>query len=213
MAIKTTASLHKKNYLSIEGLKNSLRESSTGDQVVIDIGSGLKDIKGAIANLTTPCAPSLFSSSRGKKTLDEVMFDARANVKLLTSQVAMYIEDKWRNNIFNQIDILHDLENWDEDLLPAGRQSILTFLKTIVEMRPKIYPGLGVSPKGNLVAAWTSESRRLTVEFMANDKIQWIVSRQDSDDVERVAGKTSISRFFECLEPFNVGEWFTSAKA
>ncbi len=213
MTIKTLTALQKKGYLSIEGLKNSMRGSSTGDQVVIDFGSGLNDIKGAIAGLTTPRAPSLFSSSGSKKTIEEVMFDAKANVKLLTSQVAMYIEDKWRNNIFNQIDVLHDLENWDEDLPPAGRESIITFLKTIVEMKPKTYPGLGVSPKGNLVAAWTSDSRKLTVEFMANDKIQWIVSQKESDDVERVAGKTSISRFFECLKPFNVGEWFTNAKA
>ena len=86
-------------------------------------------------------------------------------------------------------------------------------MKTIVEIRPKIYPGLGVSPKGNLVAAWTSEHRTLTIEFMSSDKIQWIVSQKDHDDVERVAGKTSIERFFECLESFNVGEWFTNGKA
>lgn len=212
-ATEAAASLSKKNYFLVEGLNKPLLQVSTGDKGVIEAGSSLGDIKGTIASLTNSQAPSLFSSASSKKTLDEEMFDAKANVKLLTSQVAMYIEDKWRNNIFSQIDSLHDLDNWDEDLLPARRQSVLTFLKTIVEIRPKIYPGLGVSPKGNLVAAWTSEHRRLTIEFMSSDRIQWIVSQKDRDDVERVAGKTSIERFFECLEPFNVGEWFTNGKA
>lgn len=202
----------KQGYFSVENTGSPISHFLTGSSKVIDSSYGLRDIKSAMDNLRIPNAPSTFGSNVNSKKINEVMFDAKANIKILTSQVAMYIENKWRNNIFNQIDVLHDIDNWDEDLLPASRQSTITFLKTIVEVRPKIYPGLGISPKGNLVAAWTSTGRNLTVEFMPNDKIQWIVSQQQKGDIERVVGKTSIERFFQCLEPFNVGEWFVSAK-
>ena len=171
------------------------------------------EVDSRIQSLKAPASPSSLNTKRDNKDLAEVIFDATAHAKISTSQIAMYLEDNWRKNIFEQLDLLHDLNNWDDDLNPVNNASTQTFLRTIVNIKPKAYPGLGLSAKGNLVAAWTTGKKRLTIEFFPKDKTQWIFSQPVDGETERAAGITTVNRLFECIKPYSIDDWFTYKKA
>jgi hypothetical protein len=141
-------------------------------------------------------------------TIDERLFNATSTVKILTAQVAMHMSKEWRDKLFSQIDSLHDLEEWDEDDKPVDRFSFASFLKAILYIRPQRHPGLGLSYEGNLVAAWTTGRDRLTIEFLANDRVCWVLTRNIGGETERAAGQTVVSRLYECLVPYDPTHWF-----
>lgn len=157
--------------------------------------------------LTATHAPS----SR-ENTLEERLFDARANVKILTSAVAMYLEREWREKLFYQIDLLHDPEEWEAEDEPINQSSFKTFLRTYLQIIPKRRPGLGLSYMGNLIAAWTTGRDRLTIEFLPDDNVRWVVTKYFNDEPERGAGQSKISRLLQNLAPYNPECWFSQKK-
>lgn len=167
-----------------------------------------KLIEHRISELRNPVSPaSLFTSD--EQSLQERLFDATASVKILTSQVAMHLDREWRNKLFAQLDSLHDLEEWDPDDEPIQAASFTTFLKAIVQINPQRRPGLGLSHNGYLVASWTVGNDRLTIEFLQNDRVRWVLARHTGDDVERFAGQTSVSRLIDGLAPYSPNYWFS----
>jgi len=167
-----------------------------------------KLIERRIGELRNPASPaSLFASANN--SLEERLFDATASVKILTAQVAMHLDREWRNKLFAQLDSLHDLEEWDPDDEPIQAGSFATFLKAMVQIKPQRRPGLGLSHSGYLVAAWTSGKNRLTIEFLQNDRVRWVLARYTDDDVERFAGQTSVSRLIDGLAPYAPDAWFS----
>ncbi|HLE62348.1 MAG TPA: hypothetical protein VI750_04370, partial [Pyrinomonadaceae bacterium] len=167
-----------------------------------------KLIERRINELRNPASPaSLFASA--EKSLEERLFDATASVKILTAQVAMHLDREWRNKLFAQLDSLHDLEEWDPDDEPIQIGSFATFLKAMVQIKPQRRPGLGLSHNGYLVAAWTVGKDRLTIEFLQNDRVRWVLARYTGDDVERFAGQTSVSRLIDGLAPYRPDAWFS----
>ncbi len=176
--------------------------------------SATKQIERQLSNLKNPTSPALLRLSANQtleepdKTLEERLFDATANVKILTSQVAMHLDREWRNKLFGQLDSLHDLEEWDHDDVPIQEGSFATFLKAIVQIKPERRPGLGLSHNGHLIAAWTADQDRLTIEFFQNDKVRWVLTRRIGVETERFAGQTSVSRLVQGLAPYNSGRWF-----
>ena len=105
-------------------------------------------------------------SSIADKPLPERLFDVLASVKLLTAQVAMHLDAEWRNRIFEQLDDLLDAKDWHEDDDPLKASSFETFLRMIIFHNLTRRPGVGQSNRGNLIAAWTTGSDRLTIEFL-----------------------------------------------
>jgi len=167
-----------------------------------------KLIEHRISELRNPVSPaSLFASD--EKSLEERLFDATASVKILTSQVAMHLDREWRNKLFAQLDSLHDIEEWDPDDEPIQAASFATFLKAIVQINPQRRPGLGLSHNGYLVASWTAGKDRLTIEFLQNDRVRWVLARHRGDDVERFAGQTAVSRLIDGLTPYSPDYWFS----
>ena len=171
-------------------------------------GDETKLIERRISELQNPASPaSLFTAA--EKSLEERLFDATASVKILTAQVAMHLDREWRNKLFAQLDSLHDLEEWDPDDEPIQTGSFATFLKAMVQIKPQRRPGLGLSHNGYLVAVWTVGKDRLTIEFLQNDRVRWVLARYTGDDVERFAGQTSVSRLIDGLAPYNPDAWFS----
>jgi len=158
-------------------------------------------------SLTASHAPS-----SKENTLEERLFDARANVKILTSEVAMYLEPEWRKKLFHQIDLLHDPEEWESEDKPIDQSSYRTFLRAFLEINPKRKPGLGLAYMGNLIAAWTTGRDRLTIEFLPDDHVRWVLTKYYDDEPERVAGKSKISRLLQSLAPYNPECWFSQKK-
>lgn len=172
----------------------------------------MKTLRARLASLHNPTSPASLSpvpvaDNSGAKSIDEQLFDATANVKILTSQVAMHLDREWRERLFQQLDSLHDPEEWEAEDKPIQQSSFATFLKAICQIKPTVRPGLGLSHGGQLVAAWTSGKNRLTIEFMPNDRVRWVVSRYPDGELEQFAGQTMVSRLMVGLRPYSPEEW------
>lgn len=147
-----------------------------------------------------------------EEPLEAHLFDALAAVKILTAQVAMHLDGEWRRKLFGQLDSLHDPEEWEAGAEPVAQSSFATFLKGILSIRPERRPGLGLSHSGNLIAAWTTGRDRLTIEFLPNDRIRWVLARyRDFEEPARFAGQTDVSELAEGLAPHHPEYWFSDA--
>lgn len=176
-------------------------------------GSGLGDIAEKVEQLQIPLSPSAMTADRGTAThsarsISEQLFDATAEVKILTSQVAMHFENEWRDRLFAQLDRLHDPDEWDEEDRPIDRLSFSTFLKAIFDLRPAVRPGLGLTNGGNLIAAWTKGRNRLTLQFMPGARVKWVISRWVDEEMDQVAGDTPVQRLSVALAPYGPNAWF-----
>lgn len=159
--------------------------------------------------LRSPPSPAALIALKSNKPLEERLFDATANVKILTSQVAMHLDREWRDKLFQQLDSMHDPAEWESDDEPIKQASFATFLKAIVQLKPQRRPGLGLSYGGHLLAAWTKGSDRLTVEFLSKDRVKWVLSRHREEEIERFAGQMVVSRLAAALAPYDPDYWFS----
>lgn len=169
-------------------------------------------LRARVAALRNPQSPASLrpysvAKNNDSRTIEEQLFDATANTKILTSQVAMHLDREWRERLFQQLDSLHDPEEWDADDRPIQQSSFATFLKAICQIKPTVRPGLGLSHGGQLVAAWTCGKNRLTIEFLPNDRVRWVVSRYPEGEFEQFAGQTSVSRLLDGLNPYSPEQW------
>lgn len=143
--------------------------------------------------------------------LEARVFEALAAAKILTSHVAMHLEREFRNKLFRQLDSLHDTAEWEDSDEPINQPSFQTFLKAILTIKLERGPGLGLSRTGNLIAAWTTGRDRLTIEFLPNDRVSWVLARyDDTDEPARFAGQTRVSQLKEGLAPHRPEHWFSS---
>ncbi len=169
------------------------------------------EIRHLVENLQIPPSPGAIIVSK-QDDLEHQLFDALAQAKILTSQVAMHLDTVWRHKLFQQLDSLHDIAEWEAGDEPLQRESFATFLKAILNINPKRRPGLGLSHAGHLVAAWMTNSDRLTIEFLAHDRVRWVLSRGRGDVPERFAGETRVDLLPESLAQYNPDHWFSNAQ-
>lgn len=167
-------------------------------------------IERRITELKSPPSPGALVYSSNQKSIEERLFDATATVKILTAQVAMHLDREWRQKLFRQLDSLHDPAEWEPGDLPLQQSSFATFLKAICQIKPKRRPGLGMTSSGHLIAAWTTGQDRLTVEFLANDRVRWVLTQDSDDGPERFAAQTSVARLYDGLAPYHPEHWFSN---
>lgn len=141
-------------------------------------------------------------------TLEEKLSHTRSLCKRKTAEVAMYLSDDFRQGFFRQLDNLLDAENWEEDDEPITEASFTTLLKLLTHIKPDLRPGLGSTSQGNIIAAWTREKNRLTIECLPDDKVRWVLSRQFNGTRESAAGEVRLTRLLAALGPYNPENWF-----
>jgi hypothetical protein len=142
------------------------------------------------------------------KALEEKLFDAKAEAKVLTSYVSMYLRQGWRDKFFAQLDDLLDADGWDKRDQPLQKKSFDTFLKAICDLSPTVRPGLGLTYGGNLIAAWTTRSNdRLTLEFEQDGSVQMIVTRFHDNEPEIFSGRVKVARLKSTLHDFKCQTW------
>jgi hypothetical protein len=172
----------------------------------------VRDVRQRVDSLQNPLSPGASIVTK-QDDLAHQLFEALAQAKILTSQVAMHLETEWRHKLFRQLDSLHDIAEWELGDEPIQRGSFATFLRAILSINPKRRPDLGLSNAGHLVAAWVTGGDRLTIEFFANDRVRWVLSRRNENDVpERFAGETRVDLLAASLANYNPDHWFSNAE-
>nr|WP_314094222.1 hypothetical protein [uncultured Shinella sp.] len=131
-----------------------------------------------------------------------------ADFKVYLSGVWMHLPEGWQERLSSQIDSLVDPEEWDKDDTIPDPNSSRTLIRLLIATKAHKRPGLGVSPLGNIVAAWSTETDRLTVECMADDHIKWVLTKNTNGQIERAAGEGRIQRLSAVLRPYDFAAWF-----
>jgi hypothetical protein len=174
-------------------------------------GKDSQQIAEAKRNILAP----FFSDTKAKHSqqknllsLEEQLYDAKAFCKIETSKVAMYFPDAWRTGFFSQLDNLMDADNWEEDEKPVTKESFSTLLRMLTLIKPDRRPGLGTTSSGNIIAAWTNEKDRLTIECLSKDRVRWVLSHIIDDIRESAAGEVQLPRLQIVLTPYNPNRWF-----
>lgn len=189
-------------------LKNvAKRYAPSGANSYSEYGSvEMKRIANAVRALEPSPPPSYRGTGGGN--LPEQVYDALASAKIETNMVARFKSAEWRHKLFNQLDSLHEITEWEDGDAPLSLPSMRTFLRTILFIDPERGPGLGLSSVGNLIAAWTKGKDRLTMEFLPNDIVRWAAVSETEVGTERGTGECSASRIKSVLAPYNPEHWF-----
>jgi hypothetical protein len=166
-------------------------------------------IEGQIANVREPSPTFSGQPVARPKTVNEQLFDALAQFKIRTSQVAMHLDREWRSKLFAQFDSLLSVEDWEPLDEPPTIKSFATFLRLVIFLKPERRPGLGATSKGEMIATWSVGSDQLTIECLPQDLVRWNVSVTIGDDRERAAGITPVSRLPAVLAPYVPDRWFS----
>jgi hypothetical protein len=117
-----------------------------------------------------------------------------ASFKRLTATVAMHLDPSWRAILFSALDRLLDPDDWDPEFRLPTEQSFSTFLRMIIYLHPTKRPGLGLSPNGHFLAAWSRANDRIIIECIGNDEVRWVLSRTLDGERESGAGKVLLHR-------------------
>ncbi len=143
--------------------------------------------------------------------LEEKLFDAKAQVKILFSQVSMHFSKDLRTKLFDQLDLLHEIEGWEEGDDAVKTESFSTFLRWLYLYRPDNFPSLGLSFSGHLIASWLANDNKdiLTLEFLHRDTIKWYVTKYFDKEPEQGNGTASLRRIGNTLSPYHTEDWFS----
>lgn len=173
------------------------------------VSDGTQQRMKTLQNLKLQPSPGSAAPRPGlRMSLEEQLYDALARVKVLTSAVAMHLDRAWRGKLFQQLDSLHDTAEWEPGDAPVQEASFATFLRTIIALNPDRRPGLGLTSAGHLIGAWTVGQDRLTLEFLPNGSVRWLLSCHVDEQVESAAGEASVGRLPTVLAPYRPTRWF-----
>jgi hypothetical protein len=145
---------------------------------------------------------------RPSKSVEEQLFDAVAEAKVWTSRVAMRLDPLARVRLFEQLDRLHDANEWFGGDKPIAVESYKTFVRALLLLGIARRPALALTPAGNLMGMWGSERSGVTVEFLPSDRLRLLVT--DKDRGESAALNAPASRLLEVLAPYEPHRWLSA---
>ncbi len=138
-----------------------------------------------------------------------IAYHALAKAKVMVAAMAMHWSDERRHRLFAQLDRLHDVSEWEPGDRPVSPQSFETFLRTMIVLKPGRGPNLGLSHQGNLLAVWGTARDRVTLEFLASDRLRWTLTHVTPDgQTVRNAGDGPAFSIRDLLSPYNPTHWF-----
>lgn len=154
-------------------------------------------------------SPLLETPQPGNKRLR--LFNVAAALKIAVSQVSMHLPSDWRHLLFEKIDALHEPDDWEDSDHLADLESFKTFLRTVLQQGPMRRMSLGIASDGYILAGWKRGKDSLTLGFLPGDEIRWSVVRHLEEAVESAAGRTTLDRLPEVLQPYSPEIWFGDA--
>jgi hypothetical protein len=168
-----------------------------------DFGSNLaRPTVAAQKSPTEEYAKINIAETRSYSSNDEMLFDARAVLKVAVSQISMHLSAEWRASVFKQIDFLHNLEDWEESSDLVIPESFRTFLRFVVFAEPRRIPALAIAPGGNPVATWLLGDKRVYVEFLPRDIANAILTKNTDRGPEALSWRGPITNLKSIITVF-----------
>ena len=158
---------------------------------------------------TRSLRPSEATISPRSPSLEVQLFENGARLKVSFSLITMHLTTEWRKAIFEQLDFLLNLENWQDDSALIQESTFSTFLRFLIFVAPNRLPSLGVSPNGKVLAAWLKGDARITVQFLPEDRAVATLIRQGTRGNETVIWRGHVVDLKLFIERFGVGECMT----
>jgi hypothetical protein len=131
--------------------------------------------------------------------LEANLFKNRADLKLLTSQVAMHLSSEERHRLFSAIDRLLNIAEWEDESSEIDENSFRSFLRFTIYARPRNIPNLGVSPDGALLAGWHAEEKSVHVEFLPNDQCMALMRLRSIRGPETIAWRGHVASLRDAI--------------
>lgn len=187
-----------KQSLGIKGFIHDLSLDSVRTMSVLQ-WQREEDSTASVASLETP---------QLKKSIEEELYDAKADAKIFTSKVSTHIKDDLRKQLYRQLDSVLDADEWMEGDEPLAIGSYRTFLRLMLIIRPDVRPGLGLTSDGHLLATWKKGDARLTIYCFDDDAVRYVLSHIVEDRRRTAAGDASIYDLMAMIAPFQPERWF-----
>jgi hypothetical protein len=193
-------------------IKRSLGVSGLGQTLPFDLSGTRAVFQSSKETIFTASSSSLVPAP-AMKSMEERLFDSKANAKIYTSKVAMRINESWRKQLFRQIDSVLDADEWLEGDEPLTSESYQTFLRLMLVIQPSVKPGLGMTSGGNLMAIWQTGDARLTIYCFGDDELRYVLSYLEEGKRRTAAADASIRNIQKLLAAFQPEQWFGNESA
>jgi hypothetical protein len=95
---------------------------------------------------------------------------------------------------------------------PGSLQDFIAFLEATPDLA---YPGVVLTPSGNIQAEWRSgKNRHLAVEFSGSGDLRFVVFAPDSTEpykTLRATGSATVQSLWDIVRPYGVDSWVTGS--
>jgi hypothetical protein len=148
---------------------------------------------------------------RGNVTLDERLYDGRSMVKQFYSKFSMHFSKELRRKIFLQIDLIHEIDDWDVRDKVITAKSFETYIRwQFLNKEIRQLPNYGLTSEGNFVATWLKNENldHLIVEFQPLDRVRWYSKEKYNGEIDNNSGICNILRFNKTIGQEKTIEWF-----
>lgn len=132
--------------------------------------------------------------------LEASLFRNRADVKILTSQVAMHLSNEERQALFSAIDWLLDHAEWEDESSQIDENAFRSYLRFMIFARPCRFPNLGVGPNGTLLVGWHKDEKSVHAEFLPEDQCMVVVKFSSARGPETFAWHGHVARLRSFVE-------------
>ncbi|HVC52860.1 MAG TPA: hypothetical protein VND87_12645 [Stellaceae bacterium] len=138
--------------------------------------------------------PQIIPILTGAEKLESDLFKNRAELKLLTSKVAMHLSFEQRQSLFLSIDRLLAAEEWEDESYEIDLESFQSFLRFVIHAKIEHMPNIGVGPGGTVLAGWHAKSKSVHAEFFPADHCMLMIKLQSDRGLERFAWRGHVAR-------------------
>lgn len=135
-------------------------------------------------------------------------------------ELSLYVREELRATFAERLaKRLHYLARISEEeypeQAPISRESLEDFVAFLKATPNLAYPGVVLTPSGNIQAEWRKANKRhLAVEFVGNGDVHFVVFAPDprkSYKTTRASGVATVESLMDIVRPYGVDSWATEA--
>ena len=136
------------------------------------------------------------------------------------AELILHVRERFRSEfaerLANRLDYLAKIsqEEYPEQapIAPESLQDFVAFLESTLKL---VYPGVVLTPSGNVQAEWRNgKNRHFAVEFVGSGDVHFVVFAPDpkhSYKTIRASGVATVESLMDIVRPYGVESWVTAS--